>query len=135
MINFYYETDFELKNSEDIKNWIRSTAEQEKCLVIEMNYVFCDDVYLHKLNVEYLDHDTYTDIITFDYSERKNLHGEIYISVDRVEDNAEKYNVAFQQELARVIIHGILHCCGYRDKSNEEKELMRTKEDFYLSQL
>ena len=135
MINFYYETDFELKNSEDIKNWIRTTAEQEKCQVIEMNYVFCDDVYLHKLNVEYLDHDTYTDIITFDYSERKNLHGEIYISVDRVEDNAEKYNVAFQQELARVIIHGILHCCGYRDKSNEEKELMRTKEDFYLSQL
>ena len=97
--------------------------------------MFCDDNYLHKLNVEFLQHDTLTDIISFDYSVGKELHGDIFISIERVEDNAQDLGVDFEAELHRVMMHGILHYCGYKDKSKEDKKLMRQKEDFYLSKL
>ena len=86
-----------------------------------------------KLNVDFLNHDTLTDIISFDYSVGKELHGDIYISVDRVKENALEFNVSFEDELARVIIHGILHYCGYKDKSDDDEKLMRSKENYYLA--
>ena len=97
--------------------------------------MFCDDNYLHKLNVDFLQHDTLTDIISFDYSVGKELHGDIFISIERVKDNAQDLGVDFETELHRVMIHGILHYCGYKDKSKEDKMVMRQKEDFYLSKL
>lgn len=135
MINFNYETDFELQSEETISKWIVDAIAYEKCKLEEINYIFCDDDYLYKLNVEFLKHDTLTDIISFDYSIGKIIQGDIYISVDRVRDNAEEYNVAFDEEMCRVIIHGVLHYCGYKDKSDEEARLMREKENFYLSRL
>lgn len=133
MISFNYETDFELDNSEEIKSWISKVILEENCSEGDINYIFCSDEYLHKINVEFLNHDTLTDIISFDYSVGKELHGDIYISVDRVTENASDYGTKFIDELDRVIIHGILHYCGYKDKTNEEGKLMRTKEDYYLS--
>ena len=97
-----------------------------------MGYVFCSDEFLLEINKQFLDHDTLTDIVTFDYTEGKILNGEIYISTDRVADNAKDFNVDFDIELRRVIIHGLLHMCGYGDKTEDEKELMRAKEDEYL---
>jgi len=133
MISFNYETDFTLDNPEVISNWISKTILEENCKEGEINYVFCSDDYLHKLNVDFLNHDTLTDIISFDYSVGKELHGDIYISVDRVKENASDYEVSFEDELARVIIHGILHYCGYKDKSEADEKTMRSKEDLYLS--
>ncbi len=129
MIEFYSETDFELENSQEISDWISSIILEENYKEGELVYVFCDDAYLHKLNVQFLDHDTLTDIISFDNSLGKQIHGEIYISVERVKENAETFSVSFQDELHRVIIHGILHYCGYKDKTEEEATLMRTKEN------
>lgn len=133
MINFHYETDFKLKDEELTASWISQTIAAENCKEGEINYVFCTDNYLHDINVKFLDHDTLTDIISFDYSVGKELHGEIYISVDRVKENAADFDVAFEDELSRVIIHGILHYCGYKDKTTEDAELMRAKEDHYLT--
>ena len=135
MINFNYETDFELSKSEGITSWISKAIREEKCREGEINYIFCSDEYLHKINVEFLDHDTLTDIISFDYSVGKELHGDIYISVDRVKENATTFKVTFEEELARVLIHGILHFCGYKDKSADDAKQMRSKEDYYLSRL
>ncbi|NRD18550.1 rRNA maturation RNase YbeY [Winogradskyella eckloniae] len=132
MISFNYETDFNLDNEAYFTNWISNTIQEEHCKEGEIIYVFCSDDYLHKLNVDFLNHDTLTDIISFDYSVGKELHGEIYISVDRVKENALDFNVPFEDELARVIIHGVLHYCGYKDKSEEEEMVMRSKEDYYL---
>ncbi|AXT18608.1 rRNA maturation RNase YbeY [Flavobacteriaceae bacterium AU392] len=132
MINFNFEKEFNLENESVIRNWISNTILNENCTEGEINYVFCNDEYLHKLNVEFLKHDTLTDIISFDYSVGKELHGDIYISIDRIEDNAKDFKVDFNSELQRVIIHGILHYCGYKDKSEEEAILMRAKEDHYL---
>ena len=98
-----------------------------------VNCIFCDDRYLHKLNVEFLKHDTYTDIITFDYSVGNELIGDVYISVERVKENAVTFNVTFENELKRVLIHGLLHLCGYKDKTVQEAEKMRAKENKYLS--
>jgi probable rRNA maturation factor len=95
--------------------------------------VFCSDEYLHKINVDFLNHDTLTDIISFDYSVGKELHGDIYISVDRVKENAVDFKTAFKDELSRVIIHGIMHYCGYKDKVNTDEKMMRSKEDYYLA--
>ena len=134
MISFNYETEFLLEDEEADKVWISSVINLEKYELGEINYIFCSDDYLHKLNVEYLNHDTLTDIISFDYSVGKKLHGDIYISVDRVKENAKEFKVSFVSELSRVMVHGILHYCGYKDKSDEEKELMRCKEDLYLTQ-
>jgi rRNA maturation RNase YbeY len=135
MINFNYETNFNLVNEHEISEWISNAIKEENCTEGEINYVFCSDDYLHKINIDFLNHDTLTDIISFDYSVGKELHGEIYISVDRVKENALDFNVRFEQELSRVIIHGVLHYCGYKDKTDSEAQLMRSKEDFYLERL
>ncbi len=132
MISFNYETEFKLENETKISEWISKAINSENCKEGELNYIFCSDDYLHKINVDFLNHDTLTDIISFDYSVGKELHGDIYISVERVEDNAQDFDVSFEDELARVMIHGILHYCGYKDKSEEDSKLMRSKEDYYL---
>ncbi|OMP32232.1 rRNA maturation RNase YbeY [Mangrovimonas sp. DI 80] len=133
MISFNYETEFELSNEADYSKWISETISEESCKEGELNYIFCDDEYLHKINVEFLNHDTLTDIISFDYSVGKELHGDIYISIERVEDNAKDFNVEFKEELKRVMIHGILHYCGYKDKTDEDALQMRSKENYYIS--
>lgn len=135
MINFNYETDFNLESEQQISTWISSTISKEEFKLEEINYVFCDDEYLHKLNVEFLKHDTLTDIISFDYSVGKIIQGDIFISIDRVKDNAQDFGVLFAEELHRVIIHGILHYCGYKDKTDAEVEVMRNKENYYLNLL
>ncbi|MBR9913563.1 MAG: rRNA maturation RNase YbeY [Algicola sp.] len=135
MISFNYETDFQLENQKVLSEWISNTIQSEGCKAGEINYIFCDDAYLYKLNLEYLNHDTLTDIISFDYSVGKELHGDIYISVERVTENAKDFKVSFHNELHRVMIHGILHYCGYKDKTDKDAELMRKKEDDYLNTL
>lgn len=129
MIEFYSENQFKLNDEEEISKWISSVITSEGCIEGEITYIFCDDEYLHKLNLQFLNHDTLTDIISFDNSLGKEIHGEIYISTQRVEENAKEYNVTFDDELHRVIIHGILHYCGYKDKSKADQEIMRTKEN------
>ena len=129
MINFNYETDFKLDDQEAFAAWLGNVITSENKKEGEINYIFCDDEYLHKINVEYLDHDTLTDIISFDYSMGNELHGDIFVSVERVKDNATDFNVSFQEELKRVLVHGILHYCGYKDKGEAEELLMRSKED------
>ncbi len=134
MINFNYETDFILESEEEVTKWVIETISAEGFKLEEVNYVFCDDDYLHKLNVEFLKHDTLTDIISFDYSIGKIIQGDVFISVERVKENAKDFGVNFIEELHRVIIHGILHYCGYKDKTAEEAKTMRNKENFYLTQ-
>ena len=129
MISFNYETDFELKNEAQYEDWISRIIESEGFDEGEINYIFCDDEYLHKINVEYLDHDTLTDIISFDYTVGNVLQGDIFISIERVRDNANDFNVSFDEELKRVLSHGVLHYCGYKDKSPKDEALMRSKEE------
>ena len=129
MINFNYETEFTLDNEQSYFNWISAVIVSEKKREGEINYIFCDDEYLHKINVEYLKHDTLTDIISFDYTVGNEISGDIFVSVERVEDNAKDFNVSFEEELKRVLAHGILHYCGYKDKSDADAELMRSKEE------
>ncbi len=129
MIDFNYETEFSLSNEEEIASWLSRVIESEKKNEGEINYIFCDDDYLHKINVEYLDHDTLTDVISFDYSVGSEINGDCFISIERVEDNAKDFNVAFEEELKRVIVHGLLHYCGYKDKGESDELLMRSKED------
>ncbi len=133
MINYNYETDFNLDNEDQISQWILSIVNLENFKAGDINYIFCDDQYLHKINLEYLNHDTLTDIISFDYSVGKKLQGDIFISIERVAENADKYKVSFDDELHRVLAHGILHYCGYKDKTESDAEQMRSKENFYLS--
>jgi rRNA maturation RNase YbeY len=129
MINFHYETEFVLEDEENYTNWIISIITNEKAVVGDLSYIFCSDNYLLKLNQKYLKHNSFTDIITFDYSEQNVISGEIYISVDRIRENAVKFMEDFNRELLRVMAHGVLHLLGYKDKSKNEKEEMRTKED------
>ncbi|HLO74412.1 MAG TPA: rRNA maturation RNase YbeY [Flavobacterium sp.] len=129
MISFNYETEFSLENESVYEEWISRIIESEGFDEGEINYIFCDDEYLHKINVEYLDHDTLTDIISFDYTVGNLVQGDIFISVERVQDNASDFNVSFEDELRRVLSHGVLHYCGYKDKSPEDEALMRLKED------
>jgi rRNA maturation RNase YbeY len=129
MISFNYETDFELPNEEAFENWIIDIVDSEASAVGEINYVFCDDDYLHKINVEYLNHDTLTDIISFDYTVGNLIQGDIFISIERVKDNANDFKVSFEEELKRVMAHGVLHYCGYKDKTDADAELMRQKEE------
>lgn len=135
MISYNYETSFFITNETYVSNWIAKTIEAENHQLGDINYVFCDDMYLHKLNLEFLNHDTLTDIISFDYSIGKILHGDIFISVERVIENAKEFNVSFEDELHRVIIHGILHYCGYQDKTIKDQKVMREKENHYLKLL
>ncbi|BCY27799.1 rRNA maturation RNase YbeY [Flavobacterium okayamense] len=129
MITYNYESDFQLENEEIFSTWIEHVVLSEDKILGEVNYIFCDDEYLYKINVEYLDHDTLTDIISFDYSEGNLVQGDIFISIERVVDNASDFDVPFVEELKRVMIHGILHYCGYKDKSDSDEKLMRSKED------
>ena len=115
--------------------WILNVISSEGFKLEEVNYVFCDDEYLHKLNVEFLNHDTLTDIISFDYSVGKIIQGDIFISIERVLDNAKDFGVSFNEELNRVLVHGILHYCGFKDKTEVEAKTMRSKENLYLGQL
>ncbi|TCK67830.1 rRNA maturation RNase YbeY [Winogradskyella wandonensis] len=133
MISFNYEIDFKLEDEQRKREWIARLIQEENCSEGEINYIFCSDVYLHKINVQFLNHDTLTDIISFDYSVGKELHGDIYISIDRVRDNAKDFKTTFKQELSRVMAHGVLHYCGYKDKTKSDQELMTLKEDYYLS--
>ncbi len=135
MIEFNYETNFTLNNEEQLINWVENCIVSNKFKVGEINYIFCDDVYLHKLNVEFLQHDTYTDIISFDNTMGKLISGDIFISIDRVKENSTVFTSSFEDELHRVMIHGVLHYMGYKDKTTEEKEMMRAKEDQCLSTL
>lgn len=129
MISFNYENDFELSNEDQIATWISKVILSENKKEGEINYIFCDDDYLLNLNEQYLDHDTLTDIISFDYSVGNEIHGDIFISTERVLENAADFNVSFQEELQRVLVHGVLHYCGYKDKSEDDEQLMRNKED------
>jgi len=129
IINFYSENDFEFQEEKSFDTWIRKVISSEEKQLGEINYIFCDDHYLYKINLKFLEHDTYTDIISFDNSEGDELNGDIFISTDRVTENAKEYNVDFSEELKRVMIHGILHLCGYGDKTESEAALMRQKED------
>lgn len=127
---FEEETTFKLVQKNRYKNWLKQIAKNEGYSMGELNYIFCSDEYLLQINVDYLDHDTLTDIITFDQrDDPKEISGEIYISVDRVSENALLFKVPFENELERVISHGLLHLCGYSDKNKEEKLHMRLKED------
>lgn len=129
MTGFNYETDFELIHEEAYAGWISRIIESEGKKEGEVNYIFCDDAYLHRINVEYLQHDTLTDIISFDYTIGSEVSGDIFISVERVRENAADFNVPFDNELLRVMAHGILHYCGYKDKSETDEALMREKEE------
>ena len=129
MISFNYETSFELQDETRYENWLSEVIESEKKTEGEINYIFCDDAYLLEKNIEFLDHDTLTDIISFDYTMGNLLSGDIFISVERVRENAQEYNVPFDEELRRVMAHGILHYCGYKDKTEEDSTVMRVKED------
>jgi rRNA maturation RNase YbeY len=129
MIEFYSETDFKVEDTKALSHWISEIILHENHELGDLTYVFCDDDYLHKLNLQFLNHDTLTDIISFDNSLGKQIHGEIYISVERVKENAGTYQVAFLEELHRVIIHGVLHFCGYKDKTKKQQETMSRKEN------
>lgn len=133
-IHFFSEDiDFVLKQKGVIRNWLTNAAKEEEFGIDELSFVFCNDDYLLSVNQEFLDHDTYTDIVTFDHSEKEGrLAGDIFISVDRVRENAKTYGVSESEELHRVMIHGILHLCGYLDKKSEDKKLMTQMEDHYL---
>ncbi|WP_411556561.1 rRNA maturation RNase YbeY [Lutibacter sp. TH_r2] len=135
MIVFNYETDFKLENEAKISDWISSCIEKYNFSEGELNYIFCDDDYLHKLNVEFLNHDTLTDIISFDYTMGSLISGDIFISIERVRENALKLSQTYDNEINRVIIHGILHYCGFKDKTKEEKFKMRAEEDSCLALL
>lgn len=134
-INFYFEEieEFQLDLPKS-KKWIKNTIKKEGREPGEITFIFCSDDYLLEINKQYLDHDYYTDIITFDYVEGKEISGDIFISVDRVKENAATFGVDFQNELNRVLVHGVLHLLGYKDKSADEKKLMTSKEDEYLQE-
>ena len=129
MISFNYESDFNLDNETVYADWLSKVISSEIKNEGEINYIFCDDDYLLEINQQYLDHDTLTDIISFDYSVGNELHGDIFISIERVRDNAQDFNVSFDEELKRVMVHGVLHYCGYKDKSEADEKLMREKEE------
>jgi len=130
------EIKFNLPNQPVIIDWINSTADQEGQTVQSLNFIFCSDKYLHQINVEYLDHDTYTDVITFPYMENgKAIEGDIFISIDRIQENANNFKTTFENELHRVMIHGTLHLLGYGDKTSEDKLKMTEKENEYLTLL
>ena len=135
-ITFNYSgINFKLKKSTLLKKWIKAVSEEKKKIPADLSYVFMSDEDLLKINIQFLKHNTYTDIITFDYSEGNNISGEIFISIDRIKENAVKMKVDFEEELHRVIIHGILHLCGYKDKTKIDAEIMRKEEEKALRKL
>ena len=132
---FFHSEDvsFKLTNSSSISQWIKTAISLEKKELGDLNFVFCSDQYLLKLNQDYLNHDTFTDIITFNYVTGPIISGDIFISTERVQENAKESSIPFLNELSRVIIHGVLHLIGYNDKTNAEAQEIRAKEDFYLT--
>lgn len=134
MISFTsIEINYILKSKLKVRKWVKAILESEGKKPGDITYVFCNDKYLSEMNEKYLKHNTLTDIITFDYSEGGVLSGDIFISVERVKENALIFNTTLNQELGRVMAHGVLHLSGYKDKTKEDKGVMRSKEDFYLS--
>lgn len=134
MVTFNFEIDFDLQFEEaKYIRWIKDIISGEERMIGDVNYIFCDDAFLHDINVRFLNHDTFTDIISFDYSEGITISGDIFISVERVNENASKYEVSFHDELLRVMAHGLLHYCGYGDKNEVEQVIMRKKEDEKIS--
>ena len=133
---FTEEISFTLKNKTIIRNWLRETISAEGYVLEELNFIFCSDEYLLGINQQYLDHDTYTDVITFDNSEAlKTIVGDIFISIDRIKENAKEFKHDFMNELCRVMVHGTLHLLGYPDKGKVAKKIMTEKEDLYLAKL
>ena len=131
---FAEDIDFELKSAEAVLAWLQQIGASEGSDIEELSYVFCSDSYLLEMNQQYLKHDTYTDVITFDYAEEEGIvEGDIFISVDRVKENAASLQVKFPDELHRVMVHGLLHLLGYSDKTEADQKEMREKEDYYLS--
>ena len=135
MIEFHYEINFSLKNKMSISKWIDHTIRAENKITGDINYIFCSDDYLLARNIKYLNHDSLTDIITFNYCEGNKINCDIMISIDRVKENSSIFGSSFLEELYRVMIHGILHLVGYDDKTEKEKNIMRKKEEFYLKKL
>jgi len=136
MISFQNQSiSFKLPEKTKLKQWIKTITEKEKHILGNINYIFCSDEELLEINIRHLNHNTYTDIITFDYTEEKKISSDIFISIDRVTENAKKFDVSFENELHRVMIHGILHLCGYKDKTKADAELMRKKENGALKVL
>lgn len=134
-VSFYFEdVEFDLPNQQGLVEWLLAVAADEDKPVYELSYIFCSDEYLRQINIEHLDHDYYTDVITFPYTEGV-VHGDIFISSDRVADNAATHAVSFLDELYRVMVHGVLHLSGYGDKTPVQQQMMRAKEDFYLKKL
>ena len=136
MVSYFFEnTDFKLKGKTRIKQWLKLVAESEIFTLGNVSVIFCSDNYILDINQRYLQHDYYTDIITFDYTEGTKISGDLFISVDSVRENSIEYGTEFEDELHRVIVHGILHLIGYDDHSEEDIKVMRAKEDYYLSLL
>ena len=133
MILFHSKVDFQIFNKRTLASWIKRVANKEGATVGDLNFIFCSDKFLLEKNKTYLQHNSLTDIITFNYSDKHNISGDVFISIDRVKENALLFSESFENELKRVIIHGVLHLLGYKDKSKKEKTIMRNKEDFYLS--
>lgn len=129
MIEYSYNTDFDLTQADEISLWLQNVAKSENFEIADLNYVFVSDEELYEMNVKYLNHNTLTDVITFNYVENEIVSGDIFISVDRVKENAVVFNVSFENELLRVMVHGLLHLMNYNDKTDEEQELMTLKED------
>jgi len=132
MISFNYETSFELADEQAMRDWIAGIAHNEGREIGGLNYIFCSDEYLHKINLKFLNHDTYTDVIGFDYSVGKKLQADVYVSIDRVRANALELKLDEASELRRVMVHGLLHFCGYNDKDEAGRKQMREREDHYL---
>ena len=128
-IEFHYEYDFQLENNAAFLSWIEEVANSENYRIGSLNYIFCNDEYLAELHLKYLDNQDLTDIITFDYVENDVISGDIFISIERVKDNASSFKVDFKEELLRVMSHGLLHLMGYHDKSEKDRAVMREKED------
>ena len=129
------DVNFELKASPLISNWIKKVIQQQKCHLVYLNFIFCSDPFLHQINLQYLDHNTYTDVITFPYSNPPEIEGDIFISIDRIRENAQKFKTPFEEELNRVMIHGVLHLCGFHDKDPDDKIRMTSQENTALQLL
>ena len=133
-INFQFEdAEFQFSDLGKVENWINQTIETEKCFTGNVTYIFCSDNYLLDVNRKYLNHDYFTDVITFDYVKNGKISGDIFISIDRITENAKIFNVSRENELLRVMIHGVLHLIGYDDQTDEQEAEIHSKEDFYLN--
>ncbi|MFH1120205.1 MAG: rRNA maturation RNase YbeY [Bacteroidota bacterium] len=133
-IAFFSEnTGFLLRNKKKVREWLADTIIREGFSPGEISIIFSNDAYLHEMNIKYLAHDTFTDVITFDYSEGSLISGDVFISIERVKENSVSYSKTFSDELNRVMVHGVLHLCGYKDKSEKDLANMRKKEEQYLS--